>query len=293
MRSRRVPLLIGLLLALGTGALLLNYLVSLRASAPVARTQRVWVATRDIPARSLIVDSAIAQVAKDTADLDSDAIVARSDIAGRYSLITIPAGSVLTHAKLGALGAFALPARLPVGMRAVSIAIDRVKGVSGLIQPGDRVDVIAVPPRVGDETPIGSAILRGALVLAMGNETEVASATPGPANQDLTTVTLAVTPSQANVLASADINTILRLALRSPKEPLRAFAPEPLHLGVAQRSTAPVSASAAIPAAPPAPVPAAAAPAIAPAAAPIARVPRGSVIVIDGDRVVGGTGQAR
>ncbi len=117
------------------------------------------------------------------------------------------------------------------GLRAVSIAIDRVKGVSGLIEPGDRVDVIAVPQRVGEEIPKASTILRGVLVLAMGNETETASATPSPDNQNLTTVTLAVNPQQANLLALADVYATLRLALRSPDESSRAYPTEPIQFG--------------------------------------------------------------
>jgi pilus assembly protein CpaB len=147
------------------------------------------------------------------------------------SLITIPNGATITQSKLGKADALAIPRRLAAGLRAVSISIDRVKGVAGLVTPGDRVDVIAVPPRVGNETPRATAIIRGALVLAMGAETEVARATPAP-DQNLTTVTLAVTPQQADLIALADVNTTLRLALRPPEESIRAFPTEELQLGI-------------------------------------------------------------
>jgi pilus assembly protein CpaB len=281
MKSRRIPLIIGLLLALGTGVLLLNFLTSVRTR-NVAQSKVVWIAAHDIPARIRIGEADVVEAVKSGADLDPDVIADKKDVVGRYSLITIPAGGIFTQSKVGTLAAFALPARLPVGMRAISIAIDRVKGVSGLIQPGDHVDVIAVPPRVGDETPVGSAILRGALVLAMGDETETAQATPNPENQNLTTVTLAVTPGQADVLAAADIDTVLRLTLRSPNERLDSFPPERLQLGI------PAAISVAPPEMPaPAATPAAGTPAVA---QPVYRS-RGSVTVIDGDRVVHGTGQ--
>jgi pilus assembly protein CpaB len=282
--ARRIPLLIGLLLALGTGVLLLNYLASLRPSdAAAVHTKRVFVASRDVPARALLTDAFLTEVTKPVNEVDADAVSDRKDIVGKYSLITIPAGSVVTSSKVGTGGANALPARLPVGMRAVSISIDRVKGVAGLIQPGDRVDVIAVPPRVGSEVPRAAAILRGALVLAMGNAVETTSATPSPDNQNLTTVTLALTPKQVNLLASADLNTTLRLALRPPKEAIRAFPAEQLTLGVPDRGSAPAYA--------PAPPPPAAAPAAAAAvAAPKAqnpRAPSGTVQVIELDQPVG------
>ncbi len=284
--ARRIPLLVGLLLALGTGVLLLNYLASLRASDAAVQTKRVFVASRDVPARALLTDTFLTEVTRPANEVDADAVTDRKQIVGKYSLITIPAGSVVTSSKVGAGGANALPARLPIGMRAVSISIDRVKGVAGLIQPGDRVDVIAVPPRVGSEVPRAAAILRGALVLAMGNAVETTSATPSPDNQNLTTVTLALTPKQVDLLASADINTTLRLALRPPKEPIRAYPAEQLTLGVPDRAPAPAPAYAQAP--PPAAAPVPQTPAVVAAAkARTATAPSGTVPVIDLDQPVG------
>jgi pilus assembly protein CpaB len=284
--ARRIPLIVGLLLALGTGVLLLNYLGTLRSAAASVPTKRVYVASRDVPARVLLNDTFLAEATRPVNEVDADAITDMKQIAGKYSLITIPAGSVITGSKIGEAGANALPARLPYGMRAVSISIDRVKGVAGLIQPGDRVDVIAVPPRVGSEVPRASAILRGALVLAMGNDVEKTSATPSPDSQNnLTTVTLALTPTQVNLLAAADLNTTLRLALRPPKEPIRAFAPEPLRLGIADH---PAPASAPLPGPPPptAAAPAAATPPLVAAAPkPRAAAQTSGVTVIELDRI--------
>ncbi|MDB5094410.1 MAG: Flp pilus assembly protein CpaB [Candidatus Eremiobacteraeota bacterium] len=280
MNARRIPLIVGIILALGTGLLMLNYLTSVRRQTADVATRTVVVAARDIPARVPITVAMLATAQRPSNQVDPDALNDRSKAVGSISLITIPSGSVLTDSKIGLVNALALPRRLSAGLRAVSISIDRVKGVSGLIQPGDRVDIIAVPPRVGNETPRATTILRGVLVLAMGGETETARATPSPENQNLTTVTLAVLPKQADLLALADVNTTLRLALRAPQEPIRAFPAEPLQLGVNPQP----------PAAAPAP-----APARAPAVAQVAQAPKpqvaaphraaASVPVIYGDQV--------
>ncbi|HEY4439281.1 MAG TPA: Flp pilus assembly protein CpaB [Candidatus Elarobacter sp.] len=278
--ARRVPLIVGIVLALGTAVLLVSYLTTLRSSAQTADMRTVYVASHDVPARALITDAFVASSVRPAAQVDPDAVVDRKEIVGKYSLITIPAGSVVTKSKIGPGGAFALPARLPIGMRAVSISIDKVKGVAGLIQPGDRVDVIAVPPRVANETPRAAAILRGALVLAMGNEVETTTATPSPDNQNLTTVTLALTPSQVNLLAAADLNTTLRLALRPPKEAIRAFPAEPLALGTVKQPVQTVPTAVA----PPATVPVAltgTAPVVAAAVHPIVKHAGTAVTVID------------
>jgi pilus assembly protein CpaB len=166
---------------------------------------------------------------------------------------------------------------LSPGKRAISIQIDRVKGISGLLEPGDRVDILAIPPRSGNspELPQTAAILRGIKVLAVGSSLETTSATPSPDYQNSTTVTLEVTPKQADLLASADANTTLRLALRSPREPLNSEPTESLQFPVTQVAAAPA----------PAPAPAAA-PAAAPAPAPARPAdPHGNIMIIDGDRV--------
>jgi Flp pilus assembly protein CpaB len=121
--------------------------------------------------------------------------------------------------------------------------------------------------------PQAATILRGIRVLAVGVQLETSSATPSPDEQNSTTVTLEVTPKQADLLAAADANTQLRLALRSPREPLNSYPTESLEFTIAQSA----------PAAGPAAAPAAPAAAAQPARA--ADPPHGHVVIIDGDHV--------
>lgn len=223
MNTRRTTLLIAVLLALGTGWLTLNYLSSVRSASQAAGVPRpVLVAAHDIPARAIITQTMLETVQRPSSVVEPDAISDSSKAIGSVALITIPAGSTITASRVGTTNDAALPVRLQSGMRAISIAIDKVKGVSGLAQPGDRVDVIAILPRQGQSVPRALAILRGVRILALGSILENTSATPSPEEQNSQTVTLEVTPKQADLLAAADANTTLRLALRSPKEPLRS-----------------------------------------------------------------------
>jgi pilus assembly protein CpaB len=229
MNQRRVPLLVGLALALGTGILLLNYLTQLQR--PVVGTRPVVIALSDIPARARVKPENITISTRESSQVDPDALSDAGAVVGKMALITIPAGSVVTASKVGTAPELGLPARLAHGMRAVSIAVDRVKDVSGLIQPGDRVDVMAAVGRTDAGPPRVFTFLRSVLVLAIGNTTETASATPPPGNSDAATVTLAVTPQQADLLVLADANATLRLALRSPEERTRSLPVEALDLG--------------------------------------------------------------
>lgn len=282
MNTRRITLLLAILLALGTGLLTLNYLNSVRQSTTQGNEPvQVVVATKTIPARTSITPDMIEAATRPRSGVDTDAVTDPKIVNGQLSLITIPAGSQITASKIGRPRAVGLPVVLTPGRRAVSIYIDKVKGISGLLQPGDKVDVIAIPPRQGDTVPPAVAILRGIRVLAVGNMMETTSATPDPQYINFTTVTLEVTPQQANLLAMADQNATLRLSLRSPREPSNSQPTQALTFAAQQPEVQPAA---------PAPAPAAAAPAAvaqlpapAPAAAP-APQSRG-IMIIDGDRI--------
>jgi pilus assembly protein CpaB len=283
-------LLVAVTLAAATGFLTLNYVSSVnRSAAAQAEPQRgILVAAVDIPARAPIDRSMLRRTQRNVSQVEPDAVVDGAKALGSLALVSIPAGSTITSSRIGRPQSVALAVILKPGMRAVSIGIDRVKAVGGLIQPGDRVDVIAVPPRAGDETPQARTILRGATVLAAGTQMEsAAQPSPGPQDaQNLTTVTLAVTPAQADVLAAADVNATLRLALRSPHDAVRREREEPFVLPAApQRHLAPPAfvppqfVPAAVGAIPVRANPPPAAPAQTPRRAPAAN--RGSVEIIE------------
>jgi pilus assembly protein CpaB len=230
MNNRRTTLIVAIVLAIGTGWLTLNYLSSLQRQTNANSAPReVIVAAQPIPARVTITPEMLGHVTRPASAVDPAAITDPRMAVGALSLITIPPGSTITSAMVGHPTDVGLPVRLKAGMRAVSVQIDKVKGVSGLIEPGDYVDVIADPPKSSAVPPPASAILRGVRVLAIGDSLEYSSATPSPQEANSTTVTLEVTPKQADLLVMADLNTTLRLALRSPKEPLNSEPVEALH----------------------------------------------------------------
>ena len=280
MNTRRITMLVAAVLALGTGYLTLSYLTSIRPHTPVAQAtlRSIVVADQEIPARTTVTAAMLRRTQRVADQVEPDAIDDDRHAVGSLALISIPAGATITASKIGRPVDVGLTPRLKPGMRAVSIAIDRVKGVSGLISPGDRVDVISIPPR-NHAAPQAFAIMRGVEVMAMGSTLDTAGASPSPDAGSLTTITLAVTPDQANLLAMADNATQLRLALRPPNEPVRSLEP--------QRLVFETSSGAGPAAAPAAPVaaPAVARPALAPLRAAMARHPE--VTVIDGDTVEG------
>ena len=99
---------------------------------------------------------------------------------------------------------------VPPGKRAMAVGVNEVIGVSGFILPKDRVDVIATRTDQGTGRST-ETILQNIEVLAVGKRLEQ----EGKQNIEVPTVTMAVTPEQAERLALALQEGKIHIALRS------------------------------------------------------------------------------
>jgi pilus assembly protein CpaB len=258
--------------------LLFNYLSTVSHTAQAVPMRSVMVATHDIPPRTLIRAEMITMHDRPEDSVDSDASTNAGAVVGQIAIIDIPAGATISASKIGRLDTGGLTMRVPIGQRAMSIALDPVKGVADLLQAGDHVDVIAVTqPHGSTDLPRVATILRNKVVLAMGATMQpatagapVAGAAGASAGETaVQTATLAVLPREAAILALADLNATLRLTLRSQHEPNRPQAADTFVL-----SAPAVTRLASAPAALPAP------------AAPVAQKKSApGILFIDGDHV--------
>ena len=114
------------------------------------------------------------------------------------------------------------------GERAITIAVDQISGVSGLILPGSRVDVLAT---FADSSSGGSGqtqtnfitrtLLSYVRVLAIDQQTTQGSVYGAEGRQgSYSAVTLAASPLEAQIiaLASSQSQGMLRLTLRNPTD---------------------------------------------------------------------------
>ncbi len=97
--------------------------------------------------------------------------------------------------------------------RAMSVKMDKVKGVSGFIHPGNRVDVVATFRPANSSMPVTMTVLENIPVLATGTETEVRNKQEKPVEVDV--ITLEVSPEEAEVLALSSTEGKLQLSLRN------------------------------------------------------------------------------
>lgn len=182
------------------------------------------VAARALPAGTLVRDADFTTKAALPTDLPPNAITdsseARANLRGALVSHYIDAGgmvsldSVLRPRDRGFLAAVLTP-----GTRAVSIAVDAVTGVAGLIWPGDRVDVLLTQQMDAAAMParrvMSRIILQEARVIAVDQQmVQGATGDTGNPGRVARTVTLEVAPEQAETLAVAQRLGLLSLAIR-------------------------------------------------------------------------------
>ncbi|MBM3510363.1 MAG: Flp pilus assembly protein CpaB [Alphaproteobacteria bacterium] len=192
--------------------------------APVA----VLVAAVELPAGKVVEESDFRWQIWPTDGIDpayyrSDkAPNAAGELKGAAVRRAVSAGEPVTEVRLlrGGKANFLAGALAP-GTRAVSIQVDPVTGVAGFVLPGDRVDLILsstfdVLPLPGASPPlrtrnIGETVLTDLRVVAVEQTINDVKGEPIKA----TSVTLEVTPAQAEKVAVARAVGRLSLALRS------------------------------------------------------------------------------
>ena len=148
------------------------------------------------------------------ADAQPDAAVHDpKDVVGSIARTTIGKNQPVATTELIAQGAGLLPLLIEEGMRAMSVKVDSVTGVSGFITPNSRVDVLIAGNREGNEMR-SRVILQNIKVMATGTIIEQKDEKP----VEVPTVTLLVSPEQAETLTLATRYDAVRLALRNYRD---------------------------------------------------------------------------
>ena len=131
----------------------------------------------------------------------------------RTVLRAIEPGELVLKSKLTGFGeTVRVASQVSEGMRAVTIPIDAVSGVAGLIAPGDRVDILLTRSIEKDLTT--SIILQNVLVIA----TDQTASSDATRKQVARTATVEVDPTDASKLALAMQVGKLSLSLRGINE---------------------------------------------------------------------------
>lgn len=138
-------------------------------------------------------------------------------VEGRVARIPIFAGEPVLESKLAPEGAAGgLEVKIQPGYRAMAIPVNETVGISGLIQPNSRVDVIVTLQPDRNREKVAKVFLQNMRVLSVGQQIRRGEdGKPITAN----TVTLEVSPEEAEMLAIAMNQGVLQLALRGFGDP--------------------------------------------------------------------------
>jgi pilus assembly protein CpaB len=135
------------------------------------------------------------------------------DILERPVISNILAEEAILDGRLALRGSgLGLAPVIPVGMRAVSVRVSDVTSVAGFVMPGMRVDVQVTGRPPNTDGSITNTVLQNILVLSSGTTVQADSRGQAIPAQ---TVTLLVTPEQAETLTLASNEGKIQLVLRN------------------------------------------------------------------------------
>lgn len=180
-------------------------------------TQSVVVASRDIPEGAAIDRTALSVAAWPSAAVPPGAYASIDSLIGRVTRVNVFTGEALLPGRLAPAGTGpGLELKIPPGQRAMSVRINDVAGISGLLQPNSRVDVLVTIADAATGKQVSKLFMENMRVLSVGTEIQRdASGKPMTA----ATVTLGVTPEQAERLAVAMNTGSIQLVLRGYGDP--------------------------------------------------------------------------
>ncbi|MCX5799839.1 MAG: Flp pilus assembly protein CpaB [Candidatus Eisenbacteria bacterium] len=178
-------------------------------------TQPVVVASKELPFGTILGEDNTQTASWPREIVPTGAMSSSQELAGRVVRTPITIGEPILENKLAPVGADrGLPMRVPTGMRAMTVPVTVVSGVSGFVLPDTKVDVVVtIRPETEKET-VSKIVLQNLLVLAADERLEDNGGKP----MKTQSVTLLVTPSEAEKLALASSSGEIQLVLRNPAD---------------------------------------------------------------------------
>ena len=206
---------VAIIVAVAATYAVFRVLESTKASSRVA-TSPVVVAARDINEGEAIDRIALTVAQWPVSTVPVGAYGRIDSVAGRVARVAVFNGEPIVPGRLAPEGTTpGLTSKITPGKRAAAIRINDVSGIAGLIQPNSRVDIV-LTTTLSNAAKTGKIFMQNMRVLAMQTATDKsADGRPIPA----TVATLEVTPEELELLAIAQTQGAITLALRGYGDP--------------------------------------------------------------------------
>lgn len=209
------------MVAIGCGLVAMlgvQQVLSKNKNKPTEGTVKVLVASADIYPGIPVNEMNTKFVDWPSSRVPEGAVTDKSQYEERSLRTSAVPGDVITVHKLGAKGVLGGSNEIPKGMRVATVKVDPTKTHSGVISPGDRVDVVLIYNQRTRQRQISKAkmILEYIEVFQVDDLRKSAVAAAGQKDSQLKNISLLVDPQQYNLLALAQNAGEISLSLRSP-----------------------------------------------------------------------------
>jgi len=187
-----------------------------KASSRIA-TRSLVVAAKNLPEGTAIDRTALSVREWPVATVPAGAFYSTDSLIGRVTRVAVFEGEALVPGRLAPSGTGpGIEVKITPGKRAMALRINDVAGVSGLIQPNSRVDVLVNIRNEKDGRLVSKLFMENMRVLSVG--TAVERDAQGKAIE-AATAALEVTPQEAERLAIAANQGSIQLVLRGYGDP--------------------------------------------------------------------------
>ncbi|MEO6985801.1 MAG: Flp pilus assembly protein CpaB [Paralcaligenes sp.] len=189
----------------------------LEAKAKTPMVARV-VAAYDMPSGTRLTPDhfAVRQLPASLVSSDSLAPEHFKELAGSILAAPLRAGDPILAVHTAKAQGSPFSTRLGDGRRAITIPVDAINSVSGLLEPGDLIDLYVSFEH--QRRRITAPLLQGVLVLATGKTTQIATEGAMARGGGYSTVTLDTSPEDAVKLVAARQGGTITALLRHPHD---------------------------------------------------------------------------
>jgi pilus assembly protein CpaB len=213
-----VALVLGGLSAFGVKRYIEQHVEAIEARSRAQRTVKVVVPKEDLAKGTLlqVAHVAVREVPQEWAHSNAITPEQFDRVEGQALAYPVTRGEMLLWSLLEGGRSPSFSARLPAGQRGITVTVDEVNSISGLLQPGDRIDLMVTVKH--EQKSYLFPLLQNVTVLATGAQAVPAAGWDGKdgSKRSFSTVTLETSPEDGRrVIAAREVGKLTAM-LRAP-----------------------------------------------------------------------------
>jgi len=226
MNKRNINIIIGIVLALFAIFMINHHLA--RREALIQELIRageiveVVLARVDIPKETTITADMVSLGRVRRKAFQPGDLTSLDSAIGKFAEVDILKGQHINSNMVRSFAAIRfLSQGVPQGMRAITIPVDKITAVEGLVKPGDKIDIVGtfdIPQPGGQIEPIVITVFQGVKVLATNR-----NLSQYRVSKEIDTITLALAPEDVKTLTYMMDSARVRLVLRAPLDTSQEF----------------------------------------------------------------------